>query len=117
MLSRAIKDDVAEVAQGVGELLSSQKGNEAYTFFIIYQFAQTLNSLDQESQDIITWLSPLNFYTKQNDFLQRRQDGTGEWLLEDNAFKEWLYGPKRTLWCPGLRMTAPFVRFDTIILF
>jgi len=62
---------------------------------------------DQKSQDIVTWLSSLNFSTKQNDFFGRRQQGTGEWLLEAETFKKWLDGTERTLWCPGLRMSFP----------
>ncbi len=66
----------------------------------------TENSLDQKNQDIITWMSSLNFYTKQNDFFSRRQEGTGEWLLEADCFKKWVDGTERILWCPGLRMLS-----------
>jgi hypothetical protein len=76
-LLRAIKGDTAEVVKG---------------------FA------DQKTRDIMTWISTLNFSTKQNDFYGRRHEGTGKWLLEDDAFKNWLDGTERTLWCPGLRM-------------
>jgi hypothetical protein len=65
----------------------------------------------------MTWLSPLNFSTKQSDFFRRRQEGTGEWLLEDDVFKKWLDGTERILWCPGLRMIIPFSTFDTVALF
>lgn len=58
---------------------------------------------DQESQDIIAWISPLNFARKQIDFFGRRQEGTGQWFLEDSKFKRWLRESGETLWCPGLR--------------
>ncbi|KAI9774757.1 MAG: hypothetical protein M1839_001624 [Geoglossum umbratile] len=57
---------------------------------------------DQKCRDIATWISNLNFSTKQADYFSRHQEGTGEWLLEADAFKNWLDGTERTLWCPGL---------------
>ena len=64
----------------------------------------TEHSIDQESQKIVAWLSPLNFWAKQDDTLSEKQEGTGQWLFEDPAFKGWLGGIDRTLWCPGMRM-------------
>ena len=64
----------------------------------------TEHSIDQESQKIVAWLSPLNFWAKQDDTLSRNQDGTGQWLFEDPVFKGWLDGTDRILWCPGMRM-------------
>jgi hypothetical protein len=72
--------------------------------------SQMLNPTDKDSQDIVAWLSPLNFFTKQNDVFSRRQEGTGKWLLEADTFKKWLDGTDRTLWCPGLRMIVPLQR-------
>ena len=80
-LAQAIKNDTAEVARGF---------------------------IDQRSRRIMTWISTLNFSTKQNDIFSKRQEGTGEWLLEDDTFKNWLDGTERTLWCPGPRMIFPF---------
>ncbi|KAH0558820.1 hypothetical protein GP486_004540 [Trichoglossum hirsutum] len=44
-----------------------------------------VSSKDQMSRDIVDWISALNFSTKQDDFFARRQEGTGEWLLEADA--------------------------------
>ena len=55
---------------------------------------------------VINWLSPLNFFTTQNDTLRRRQDGTGGWLLETPEFEAWLAGTDRILWCSGLRKST-----------
>lgn len=57
---------------------------------------------DQISQDIIAWLSPVNYYTQQDDFLKRRQEGTGKWLLNSDKFQAWLKTSKKTLFCPGI---------------
>ncbi|KAK4101587.1 hypothetical protein N658DRAFT_385173, partial [Parathielavia hyrcaniae] len=57
---------------------------------------------DEEFTKVTTWLSSLDFAAKQVDFSNRRQPGTGEWLLSDPGFLSWLGGEKQTLWCPGL---------------
>ena len=54
--------------------------------------------------DILHWLSPLNFWMKQQDTLSRKEEGTGLWLFEEPAFKDWLEGRERILWCPGMGM-------------
>lgn len=63
--------------------------------------------LDEERRAIINWLSPLNFFTKQNDVFSSRQEGTGQWLLESKDFKDWIWGTEKTLWCPGMRLKYP----------
>jgi hypothetical protein len=35
----------------------------------------------EKDDNILEWLSPLNFCEKQDDLYERRQSGTGEWLL------------------------------------
>ncbi|KAJ7291257.1 ankyrin repeat-containing domain protein [Mycena rebaudengoi] len=56
---------------------------------------------DTEREKIIDWLSPANFFLQQADIFSRRQDGTGEWLLEDNRFKQWETGSGGILWGRG----------------
>ncbi|KAH7304498.1 hypothetical protein BKA65DRAFT_531311 [Rhexocercosporidium sp. MPI-PUGE-AT-0058] len=51
--------------------------------------------------ELLAWISPLNFWTKQNDVFSRRHDRTGEWFLKHEKFEQWLRGVGRTLWCPG----------------
>ncbi|KAJ6524804.1 hypothetical protein B0H19DRAFT_1042750, partial [Mycena capillaripes] len=58
---------------------------------------------EAENRDIIlNWLSPINFFLQQADISQRREKGTGEWLLADPLFKQWESGSGRTLWCCGI---------------
>ncbi|KAF3182443.1 hypothetical protein TWF788_006346 [Orbilia oligospora] len=61
-------------------------------------------SMQQEGQhrEIFRWLSPIDPFTRQSDFLRRRQKGTGEWFLETPQFKQWLEGKEKTLFCPGI---------------
>ncbi|KAJ8121182.1 hypothetical protein ONZ43_g2301 [Nemania bipapillata] len=56
---------------------------------------------NEEFEKITSWLSPLDFAAKQIDFLNRRQSGTGEWLLSEPSFQDWVDGKERTLWCNG----------------
>jgi len=59
------------------------------------------SKLDDERQRIASWLSSLNFKAVQNEYIQKRENGTGEWLLESPEFKDWRDGTSETLWCPG----------------
>ena len=56
-----------------------------------------------EHQQMLAWLSPLEFWTKQNTVFGRRQEGTCTWFLEDPMYKAWVDGDYATLWCPGIR--------------
>ncbi|KAI9875567.1 MAG: hypothetical protein M1830_008336 [Pleopsidium flavum] len=57
---------------------------------------------EKKRQDILDWLSPLSFDTKQNDVYSQRQERTGIWLLEHPNFVPWINGNYGTLWCPGI---------------
>ncbi|EGN92542.1 hypothetical protein SERLA73DRAFT_65533 [Serpula lacrymans var. lacrymans S7.3] len=60
------------------------------------------NILAEVQQELADWLTPLNFRQKQNDIYGNRQEGTGDWVLKDERFKEWERGDVKTLWCPGI---------------
>ncbi|RSL97643.1 hypothetical protein CDV31_012921 [Fusarium ambrosium] len=85
-LALAIRQDLVDVKEDLRGAI-----NEA-----------TAERQDGQFQDIVAWLSSLDFATKQVDFLNRRQPGTGDWLLSDPRFQRWQDGGERTLWCPGL---------------
>jgi hypothetical protein len=62
------------------------------------------NWIDREDRRIISpWLSPLNFKAGQSEFLQKRQEGTGQWFLQSQEFTDWRDGTSEMLWCPGSR--------------
>jgi hypothetical protein len=56
-------------------------------------------------------------YDKQHDIYSRRQENTGEWLLEEKAFVDWLETDDShpTLWCPGNRMYSIRVPTATVL--
>jgi Cdc6-like AAA superfamily ATPase len=45
---------------------------------------------------------PIDYGSKQSDFINRRQPGTGQWLLDSTKFQEWLKTKQQTLFCPGI---------------
>jgi hypothetical protein len=55
-----------------------------------------------ERQTILQWLTQLDFVSEQHDFITRRQEGTGQWLLDSAEFKAWAETDKQTLFCPGI---------------
>jgi len=56
----------------------------------------------EERKAILDWLTPIDFAPQQSDFINRRQPGTGQWLLESAEFKAWVKAEKQTLFCPGI---------------
>jgi len=57
---------------------------------------------DQEQQAILDWLTPIDYAAQQNDFLNQRQPGTGQWLLDSAEFQSWVKTKNQTLFCPGI---------------
>lgn len=56
----------------------------------------------KEDHKILSWLSDSNYSSQHNDFLSRRQQGTGQWLLESKEYQDWLSTAKQTFFCPGI---------------
>ena len=67
---------------------------------------------DKQTQELLTWLSTLDFKPKQRDVLNKRLEGTGKWFLEDPQFRRWMDGDTTTLWCPGARKQFRHIQFD-----
>ena len=55
-----------------------------------------------ERQAILEWLTTINYAAQQSDFIGRRQEGTGQWMLDSEQFQTWLNTNKQTLFCPGI---------------
>ena len=56
----------------------------------------------KEHRAIVDWLTPIDYAPQQNDFMSRRQEGTGKWLLDSDEFQEWVDQKQHTLFCPGI---------------
>jgi hypothetical protein len=57
---------------------------------------------DQEHVTILKWLTPMDYAPQQYDCINRRQPGTGQWLLDSAEFKTWVEADKQTLLCLGI---------------
>jgi Cdc6-like AAA superfamily ATPase len=55
-----------------------------------------------EESEILNWLTPFDYGSQQSDYLERRQPGTGQWLLDSKEFRHWIGTENQTLFCPGI---------------
>ncbi len=60
------------------------------------------NKDQHERLALLEWLTPLNFQAQQSALFSRRQEGTGQWLLESPNFRIWINRPRQTLLCTGI---------------
>ncbi|KIM95293.1 hypothetical protein OIDMADRAFT_34064 [Oidiodendron maius Zn] len=81
---RAISDDqiITETKRGVDQLNQNQD--------------------DQERNIILDWVTTIDHASQQSDFINRRQAGTGQWLIDSEEYQAWVQTSKRTLFCPGI---------------
>ena len=57
---------------------------------------------DENTKELLSWLTGVDYGSQQSDILGRRQEGTGNWLLESDEFQNWCNGSRQTLFCPGM---------------
>ena len=57
---------------------------------------------DQGRRAVLDWLTSIDYAPQQNDFIARRQEGTGQWLLHSTEYQSWRETNKQTLFCPGI---------------
>jgi len=50
----------------------------------------------------VDWLTQIDHAPQQSDFISRRQEGTGRWLLDSDEFQRWIDQNEQTLFCPGM---------------
>jgi hypothetical protein len=57
---------------------------------------------DQGRQTVLDWITPIDYAPQLNDFIARRQAGTGQWLLDSTEYRTWVETNKQTLFCLGI---------------
>ncbi|PON28791.1 hypothetical protein TGAM01_v202638 [Trichoderma gamsii] len=57
---------------------------------------------DQEHQNILRWLAPIDFAIQQSEYIKIRQRGTCHWFLASDEYLSWLKSDNQTLFCPGV---------------
>lgn len=75
---------------------------------------ESYNRTKQELE-ILHWLTPIDYGSRQNDILSRRQPGTCQWLLDTPEYQEWINGSSKTLSCPGISGAGKIVLTSVVI--
>ncbi|KAF5510909.1 Ankyrin-3 [Colletotrichum siamense] len=88
---------VVEILESVNEKISTTQ----QTAQCVKAKVETL-MLSSHAQKIRQWLSAPDPKTNANHARELRHDGTGAWLLESTAFKNWYAGNDRHLWLRGI---------------
>lgn len=60
-----------------------------------------LTDPDAKRRRIKSWLCPLNSWQKHENVYADHHEGTGQWFLESEEFKQWSEGTPEVLWCHG----------------
>jgi predicted nuclease with TOPRIM domain len=81
-----IQGSQADLKDDLGRLHDREKNREAV----------------QLRQTVLDWLTPIDYAPEQNEFIHRRQAGTGQWLLDSAQYQSWLKVSNQTLFCPGI---------------
>ncbi|KAL4733879.1 ankyrin repeat-containing domain protein [Aspergillus similis] len=70
----------------------------------IYRDGQGIKKVVDESRlkELIEWISPLNFITKQSMIWNEHHKGTCKWFLERDDFRKWREGSNTRIFCPGI---------------
>jgi Cdc6-like AAA superfamily ATPase len=55
-----------------------------------------------QNTGILDWPTLIDYSPQQSDFISRRQEETGQWLLDPDEFQGWVNQSKQTLFCPGI---------------
>ncbi|KAK2788055.1 hypothetical protein FQN51_003050 [Onygenales sp. PD_10] len=53
-------------------------------------------------QSILNWLDPIDYSAQQAEFNGRRQEGTGQWMLNSSEYDAWMNTVGATMFCPGI---------------
>ncbi|KAI3339188.1 ankyrin repeat protein [Ustulina deusta] len=99
-LLKRIPPDHVEAEKRIADFLSDIQGEVKDVSRGVDKLAR--RQYDQVHQAILNWLTPVENSTEHNDFIYRRQEGTGQWLLNSDKFQVWLNTDKPTLFCLGI---------------
>lgn len=69
----------------------------------------------EQKTKVLNWLTPINYGLQQSDFIKKRQEGTGNWLLNSDEFQHWLHHSKETLFCQGIPGSGKTIMASIVI--
>ncbi|GMF91910.1 unnamed protein product [Aspergillus oryzae] len=94
------------VIRGISDYANSHKNDQWHSYAAataaacakeLLGFVQpTALDAERKAKDVLQILN------KGNDHFSRRQEGTGQWLLDSDPFQQWLEQSKTTLFCQGI---------------
>ncbi|KAL7956479.1 ankyrin repeat-containing domain protein [Trichoderma compactum] len=79
---KKISDVLSIVQEGVDKLVNVQR--------------------NKDHQEIIEWLTPIDYAPQQRDYMNIRQPDTLHWFLNSEEYQTWIGSDKHTLFCPGV---------------
>ncbi|KAL6803985.1 ankyrin repeat-containing domain protein [Trichoderma sp. SZMC 28012] len=71
---------------------------------IVQEGVEKLVTIQQnkDNQEIIEWLTPIDYAPQQRDYMNIRQPDTLHWFLNSEEYQTWIGSDKHTLFCPGV---------------
>ena len=97
--------DVLQHQLQMFQMLEQADTRAEHTNDTVIDIQQTLRTSDEskERENMLNWMSNAKSSQKHHDVRLPRVEGTGEWLLEEPAFKSWRDGDENVLWCYGIQ--------------
>ncbi|KAJ4229089.1 hypothetical protein NW759_003815 [Fusarium solani] len=114
-------DDIRELRERITlntTLLNTFLGGiSSQTIYAIKHGVDRLNLQQDNEQRLRTldWLTPLDYDDQQQEFISRRQPGTGKWLLDSKEYQSWLTTVGYTLFCPGMPGAGKTILTSTVV--
>ncbi|KXH56229.1 hypothetical protein CNYM01_13769 [Colletotrichum nymphaeae SA-01] len=116
-LLRQIPPNKVEAEKPIGEVLGRVQNDlsSIHEDVIGTKTAVIASRNDKHVEKLHRWLSPADPSTNATRARERRHAGTGTWLLESAAFREWEAGERQCLWLYGLAGCGKTVLSTTIL--
>ncbi|KAJ6438048.1 purine and uridine phosphorylase [Purpureocillium lavendulum] len=99
LLSR-IPPNKVEVEKRISEVLPDLLGTTSQIDTNVKMIRYQLEGHGE--REILKWLTEIDYAPQHCDYLRKRQEGTGRWLLESPEYQDWLKANRQTLFCPGI---------------
>ncbi|KAL4972651.1 nucleoside phosphorylase [Aspergillus desertorum] len=113
------------VIRGISNYADSHKNDEwrgyaamaaaAYGKDLLSSIPGTKVEADIEIGDVLDWLATDDYSVQQNDYLELREPGTGEWFLKAVEYQHWMQSPGNLLLCPGIPGAGKTVIASSIV--
>lgn len=70
---------------------------------------------ENEGLGVLEWLTRVDYGAQQSDYFSRRENGTGQWLLNHRDFQSWVETSGKTLFCPGIPGAGKTIMTSTVV--